>query len=217
MLRFQFLGFPVRVHWLFWLVGVLLSGALEASGREGLIRLFSFVGVLFVSILWHELGHAQAYRRYGGRPDILLYGFGGLCRAMGGYTRRQSMIISAAGPAASLCLFAITWALCRYTGVVGQSLATDWILTHLLWINGFWTLVNLLPVMPLDGGQIFRVFMANRKPRAVPVVGMIVAAVVAICAIVLPPRPMLFLAILFGFLAFRNWQQTQGTRGNSFW
>ena len=217
MLNFTIFGFPVRVHWMFWLVAVLLSGALGDPGRDALIRLVTFAGVVFVSILWHEIGHGLAFRKYGSRPTILLYGMGGLCSGSGRFTRGQSMFISAAGPAASLFLFAVAWVLWHYTGFKGASRITELILFYLLWINGFWTLVNLLPVVPLDGGHIFQAFMANKKPQIVPVVGAITAVAVAICALVLPKPPMVFLAILFGYLAFTNYQRSQGVHRGGNW
>src|SRR5438132_973156 len=75
-LNFQVLGFPVRVHPLFWLVGLLLG--LGGGGEDAGIRLVIWFAALFVSILIHELGHALMIRRFGRDAYIVLYAMGGL-------------------------------------------------------------------------------------------------------------------------------------------
>src|SRR5512146_1456782 len=72
-LRFSLLGFPVRVHPLFWLIAVLLG-----SASADLVQILIWVLVVFVSILIHELGHALAFRRYGLSSQIVLHFAGGL-------------------------------------------------------------------------------------------------------------------------------------------
>jgi Zn-dependent protease len=63
------------------------------------------------------------------------------------------MAISAAGPAAGLCLAAVAWVLSLTTqGYVPVGLS-DW-LGEWIWINLFWSLFNLIPMFPLDGGSV---------------------------------------------------------------
>lgn len=215
MFQFTLLGYPVRVHWTFWLVSAMMSGAFSMQGREMFLHLVIWVAAVFVSILWHELGHAQAHRKFGGHAEILLYSMGGLCsgRGRGLYTRHQDMWISAAGPGASLFLFGIVLAIHWFTPLASLSPIAAKLIVILLWINGFWTVVNLLPVLPLDGGQIFRAFMANRNPRIAPIVGMVVAGAVAVGGLMIG---LTFMAIFFGYLAYTNWQRSQGKHGG-FW
>ena len=72
-LRFWALGFPVRVHPFFWLVAALLG---LGDGRPQPVVIW--VGVVFVSVLVHELGHALAARYFRWPASIVLYGGGGL-------------------------------------------------------------------------------------------------------------------------------------------
>jgi stage IV sporulation protein FB len=215
MFRFTFLGFPVRVDWTFWLVSALMSGAISMTGRDMFVHLAVWIGAVFVSILWHELGHAQAFKKYGGHAEILLYSMGGLCIPIGKshHTRHESMWISAAGPGASLFLFGVVLAVHWFTPLGSSSRIAGLLIGNLLWINGFWTLVNLLPVLPLDGGQIFQAFMSNKNPSIVPQVGMVVAGLVAIYGFYIG---LFFMAIFFIYLAHSNWQRSQGTHGG-FW
>ncbi len=213
MWRFRLLGYPVRVDWTFWLVSALLSGAMSMQGRDMFVHLAAWIAVVFVSILWHELGHAQAYRKYGGHAEILLYSMGGLCQGSGRYTRHQDMWISAAGPAASICLFGIALILAWFTPLAKNSELGALVITNLLWVNGFWTLLNLMPILPLDGGHIFQAFMSNRKPRIVPVVGAVTGAGLAVLAAV---WGLYFVAFFFGYLAYTNWQRGKGVH-QGFW
>ncbi len=214
MLKFTLFGFPIRIQWMFWLIGCLLmSGLLTSPSPVALQLLLIWLVVFFISILWHELGHAFAMRHYGGRPDILLYGMGGVCSSVGRYTRRQSMIISAAGPAAGFLLALIALLVMLMLGYniswkLGFQSRTEFGFGLLLRINTFWTLLNLLPVLPLDGGNILRSFMSNTNPAIVPKIGMVTAGIAAILGFVVLNS--LFMALIFGYLAYQNWKMTQG-------
>lgn len=207
MLSFTLFGFPVRVQWMFWLIGCLLMFPLLTSPNPRALQfLVLWLIVFFVSILWHEMGHAFAMRKYGGRPEILLYGMGGVCSSAGQYTRKQSMLISAAGPAAGFLLALIALVL-SYTPLVRNG-HVAFTVEYLLWVNTFWTLMNLLPILPLDGGQILRSFMSNRNPSVVPKIGAVVAGLVAVISLVLTQR--YFMPLLFGYLAYQNWNMSKG-------
>ena len=96
-LRFSALGVPVRVHPLFWLASIVFG--IQLPPRLVVI----WVGVVFVSILIHELGHAMTIRAFGWYPLILLYTFGGLAIYQPTHRDpRKELLISLAGPAAGL-------------------------------------------------------------------------------------------------------------------
>lgn len=166
MIRFNLFGFPVVVHWMFWLMAALLGGAATASTPFQMYAVLITIGVIFVSIVVHELGHAVAMRHYGDRiVEITLYAFGGFARGSSWRTRTEDIIICAAGPAfgAALCLLA--W-------LVDRALApmNPWIvftLDRFVWINLIWTIFNLLPIYPMDGGRIsMALFGTGREGKA---------------------------------------------------
>lgn len=193
---------------MFWVVGCLLRFDLLSSQKPQDLQLLAvWLAVFLISILWHELGHAFAMRRYGGRPEVLLYGMGGLCSSAGRYTRKQSIIISAAGPAAGFVLALIVIALSQSPLNSSNFLVRE-ALGQLVIINIFWSAMNLLPIQPLDGGHILRSFMSHTEPAIVPKVGMVTAGIVAILSFVLLNSP--YMAVLFGYLAYQNWKMTQG-------
>jgi len=159
-LQFSLLGIPVRISIWFWVAGTILGfSALKA----GLPFLLAWLLVLLVSILVHELGHALTARWFGYSPSILLYHFGGLAfyQPRQNHSRARSILISLAGPGAGFILWGLTELFYRFVlprfyfdlAPNFQQLAS-FIVIQMLFINLIWGLVNLLPVLPLDGGRI---------------------------------------------------------------
>jgi membrane-associated protease RseP (regulator of RpoE activity) len=205
-LRFRFLGIPVRVHPLFWLAtAVLGSGSSETLGP-----ILIWIGCVFVSILIHEYGHGLTARLFRCHPSIVLYGMGGLCAyevERQGPWQRLAVLI--AGPGAGLLLGAIALAvdiLVSPQGSVGIR-----VVRYLEYINLFWSLVNLLPIWPLDGGQITGVVltMLNRRKGLnwTHVISLITAALLAM--FVLTRLNDMFLGIFFALFALMNYQILQ--------
>jgi stage IV sporulation protein FB len=225
-LRFSVLGIPVRVHPMFWLIGLLLG-----SSTPELSLVAIWVGCLFVSILVHELGHALAARSYGWHPDIVLHGFGGFARYSPGYgyTRKRAIWIAFAGPLAGFGLFAIVygghlwlreglasqqpWAVNLMRSNAGGGIR--FAIFQLEYINLFWGLVNLMPVFPLDGGKICFELCNGRssysgQSRAYQI-GMMAAGLMALY---FANQSRLLPALMFGSLAYQNYQSyTQAKRG----
>ncbi len=148
------------------------------------VFLLLWMAAMFLSILIHELGHALTMRWYGIRSSIVLYHFGGLAipDAFGSFGRisrirgkENQILISAAGPAAQLALAAIVivgveaagyrfadmiWPLNHFIPESNKpdvpSLVARATLYFLASPSILWALLNLVPVYPLDGGQIAR-------------------------------------------------------------
>jgi stage IV sporulation protein FB len=217
-LQFSVLGIPVRVHPLFWLIGLLLG---SATPEISLVAIW--VGCLFASILVHELGHALAARSYGWHPDIVLHGFGGFARYSPGYgyTRKRAIWIAFAGPLAGFGLYAVVlcgdlwiqagldadqaWAKTLMSSNAARGIA--FAIFQLKFINLFWGLVNLMPVFPLDGGKICFEICNGRgsysgQSRAYQI-GMMAAGLMALYFASLE---MYLAALMFGSLAYQNYQ-----------
>jgi len=161
-LNFRVAGFPVRVSPWFWIVMAMLGSNIFQD--EGPLYLLLWIACGFVSIMVHELGHAVAIRRFGSPAEISLIAFGGLARPL--YPQRSTVkriLISLAGPGAGFGLLGI---------VVVTALSLDWEsqngnvragLEYLFFMNLIWNLFNLLPIWPLDGGQVGRDLFALAK------------------------------------------------------
>ena len=203
-LRFQLFGFPVRVDPWFWLVSALLGGAswkLQQPG--GGTEVLLWVGMVFVSILWHELGHAFAMRKFGSRAEIFLYAGGGLAApSPGRFSRKEDFIVSAAGPAAGLLLGLAVWLYER--GWPPEDRLLYWSIKQMLWINVVWSLVNCLPALPLDGGHMLRALLGGGKEKVVALCGIICCAGMMIYAWV--ELRSIFVPIMFGLFLYQNVQ-----------
>ncbi len=132
-LRFQFLGFPVRISWTFWAMCIVLgygfAQGLDAQfglASPGIpVLLLIWAACLLVSILIHELGHALAFRQNRIESSIVLYFLGGLAipssnnsswRGESRMTPGQSMWVSAAGPIAQFGSALLLIAIFRFAG-----------------------------------------------------------------------------------------------------
>ena len=158
---FTFLSVPVHVSlWFFVIVGWLSFSGGDLRGGA------VWAGTIAFSILVHEYGHALVARHYRLSPQILLHGWGGLCAHDRAERDRHDALIVAAGPGAGLLLGGLTIAVGAFVlphiPHEGTSLALAIeIVSAMTFVNIFWSLVNLLPVWPLDGGQLFRLAMVQ--------------------------------------------------------
>ena len=208
MLRFSIFGFPVTVEPWFWLATALL-GMGQATGLYGLLVVLIWIFVSFVSILWHELGHAFLQRRFGGRQiNIRLHAMGGYAASDGDYTRQESRLISLAGPVAGLILGAVTWWAARTFDT--RSELVHGFLWSMIYLNIFWSLVNLLPILPMDGGRVLEASVD--KPRRWLHQVSFVCAIVAGVALFAYFHSLFFL-VFFGYMAYRNYVGMQSAFG----
>lgn len=143
---------PIRIHPIFW-VFVLLISALNA---ETPFQFFSWVLVIFVSVLVHEMGHALTALAFGQKVRIDLLGFGGLTHRYGARLKAwKDFLIVLNGPLAGIALCLFSYFL--LTRPVGYSPNSLYLLQLFFYANVFWTIVNLIPVQPLDGGHLLRI------------------------------------------------------------
>ena len=159
-------GIPIRLHItiLFFLLPALTQRALGLS-----VALEFAVGIV-LSILIHELGHALAAKRYGLTGlSIMLHGFGGFAMSRGPRTPRQALIIALTGPGATfalglLCLLVGNGGL-RSSSLDSPALQQFAIVHSLGRLNILLGFLNLIPVLPWDGGQAFQAILAHRMPE----------------------------------------------------
>jgi Zn-dependent protease len=182
LLRFRVLGVPVRVEVGFLLMTVLLAG----DRRNAPEALGLWFGVVFVSVLLHEMGHALVGRRFGLTPDVRLYGWGGLTSWTAGehpgHARR--LAISVAGPLVGMAVGLAAY-LARGGGPGGGRLAV--VLDDLVWASGVWGVINLAPLLPLDGGNALEAAWGMVAPlsaeQGARVVSCIAGLALGLCAL----------------------------------
>jgi Zn-dependent protease len=211
-LRFSLFGIPVRVHPLFWLVGVLF-GWDAADFNLTLI----WVGCCFVSILVHELGHALSAQAFGWPPEIVLYALGGFATFVPtwGYTLLRAIAVLLAGPGAGFLLFGLVNALVKMMELNGTTpnYYTGVMFANLVFINLWWGLVNLLPVYPLDGGQISRELFTHWQGRRGVTNSLRLSLISGVgVALLAYTSGQTYAAILFAVLAIESFQALQQDR-----
>lgn len=134
------------------------AGEFGLEGRLAWLAGFSMTLLLFASVLLHELGHSLAARAQGiAVTAITLFPFGGIASiAQESKTPRQAFWVAIAGPAVSFVLFLLLlWlSLVLPDQPIAQSLKA--LLGNLANINFVMALFNLLPGLPLDGGQVLK-------------------------------------------------------------
>ncbi|MFO0918397.1 MAG: site-2 protease family protein [Planctomycetaceae bacterium] len=211
-LQFHLGRIPVRVHPGFWLVGII-----GGWNPEDFRITFIWVVCLFASILIHELGHALTAEAFDWPSEILLYHFGGLAFSQRYHnnTPWRSIAVSLAGPGAGFAFYALIQAVVLFAG------RTAWMrdpyvreaILQLSYINLWWGLVNLAPVLPLDGGRVCESFLEwlrvrNAEQRVLQI-SLIVGGLMAWWFLTHHNR---FAGMLFLFLTLNNFSSLQETR-----
>jgi Zn-dependent protease len=234
-LNFQLFGIPVRVHPFFWIMAAFL-GIQDRGARELLV----WVLAVFVGVLVHELGHAGTMRAFGLWPWVTFFGLGGLTsvnpalvqRSRAGGTGAQ-IVISLAGPMAGFVLAAVILAIVWVSGrhvlfvfpnpvpFVSNIRPPEFkeFIWDLMAVSIYWGILNLLPIYPLDGGQVVREILVAFSPHggivASLLLSMIGAGVLALVGIVVLRDT--FLGLFFGYLAYSSYATLQAYQHRGPW
>ena len=155
-MQFRLLGIPVHVSSAFWIIALLIS-----ARHETMALVAATMAVVFVAVLVHELGHALVARAFGAAPAIVLHSFGGTTSIQGvRLPRGRNLLVTAAGPFAGFALGALVVLVNRLL----PSTDAFWVEMYkqTLFVTFGWGVLNLLPVLPMDGGLILRDLLGPR-------------------------------------------------------
>lgn len=152
-MRFSFFGFPITITAASLLISALigfsfgLSTGVPGAGAVGAV-------IVFGSIFLHELGHAFATRAVGAEvAELQMNGLGGfVARVPMPISAPASLFVTAAGPAVNLALYLVAKILIAM-GFSHYAVQLVAIFNMLLLI------LNLLPIVPLDGGRILHAIL----------------------------------------------------------
>jgi len=207
-LNFEWLGIPVLVKPEHFLIAALFG---FLNHRFNVISVLLFIPIVFSGVLFHEMGHALAGRRFGERPFVELNGWGGLTHWLRGYefSRGKSIFVAFAGPLVGIVIGSITLAVNMFLPSATPTLVRV-TLADIAFVNLGWALFNLMPIYPLDGGKIARdVFghFVGTRGAAWSHASSIGVGVLLIALALLGNQ--IFVVILIGQLVYMNWQQLQ--------
>jgi Zn-dependent protease len=140
-------GAPVRLHWTLPIGAYLFGQGRFAPG--------SWLG-FFLVVLLHEIGHARVVRRYGLRVvSIDVHALGGACRWAGEPTPVQRARIACGGVNVQVVLLFATVLALWLLGPAGTPVL-DQLAGAFTVVNGWILVLNLIPVHPLDGVEIWK-------------------------------------------------------------
>lgn len=214
---FRLAGIDVFLHWSWFLVA-----AYEVTDRAGRYTSLTWNVLEYVSlfgiVLMHEFGHALACRQVGGKANqIVLWPLGGVAYVAPPQRPGAMLWSIAAGPLVNVALLPVLtllWLVSRSWGWEETMPNTAAYLWHLNIINGILLGFNLLPVYPLDGGQMLRSLLwfalgRTRSLMVTSVLGMV--GVVLLFLIALWMRSLPF-GIMTGFILLNCWGGLQQAR-----
>jgi Zn-dependent protease len=215
---FRVAGVGVYLHWTWLLMAYVVIKILPDKYDRPVWKLVEFLAV-FAVVLLHEFGHALACRSVGGEADtIVLWPLGGVAFVRPPQRPGAVLWSIAAGPLVNVFLVPVTGglALLYYLLQAGEGKPSDvgYFLYSLAFINLITLAFNLLPIYPLDGGQIFRAllwFFTDRETSllVVSVVGLLggagLAGIAVLAALAIGEPFFLWFVILGAFLAVQSW------------
>jgi Zn-dependent protease len=220
---FRAAGISVYLHWSWllwaWVVITLYPERYQAPAW----KVVEYVS-LFAIVLLHEFGHAFACRSVGGRADrIVLWPLGGVAYVAPPPRPGAFLWSIAAGPLVNLLLFAasiLLWIAVPDCISWDHGWSQRWpedvadpnrFLSTMAVLNAFMLLFNLLPIFPLDGGQILQGLLwfgvgRLRSLQLASLTGIVLGGLGFLCSLVLPfGLPGILLAFLAAFIAFHSY------------
>src|SRR6266850_456403 len=156
---FRVAGINVFLHWTWFLVAAYEIQGRTRSYSSLVWNVLEYLS-LFVIVTMHEFGHALACRQVGGKADqIVLWPLGGVAYVDPPQRPGATLWSIAAGPLVNVALLFVLTPLLMVSRELGWPEAMpnlhNWVFA--VWsINLGLLIFNLLPVYPLDGGQILR-------------------------------------------------------------
>lgn len=207
---FRFAGIDLFLHWSWFLVA-----AFEIESRT---RSYSSLSwnvaeylALFLIVMLHEYGHALACRSVGGQANrIVLWPLGGVAYVNPPQRPGATLWSIAAGPLVNVALvviLAVPVILTRATGWAATMPNARALLWAIFWINAALLIFNLLPIYPLDGGQILRALLWFVLGRARSLWAATIVGFIGVAGLILFAAYMrsTWYVILAGFILLNCW------------
>lgn len=195
---------PISIYPFFWILAVGI----------GWLNTFNFLGtaiwtaVILISVLVHEYGHALTAMFFGQRAQIDLVAFGGVTKRYGPKPKLwQEFIIVMNGPLAGFLLGAFAYYL-----ATDSSTSIGYAIFVAFYVNIFWTILNLVPILPLDGGKLLSIVLESifglRGLKTALFLSLIFAAVFGLIFFAFKVFFVGAIFLMLGFENYRSWKES---------
>ena len=214
---FRLWGIDVHLHWSWFLVAVYSISTRIPNYSTPVWGALEYLA-LFLIVLLHEFGHALACRQVGGTSDqIVLWPLGGVAYVAPPSRPGATLWSIAAGPLVNVALVPVLLGLVTLSRRAGWSADVpdlDRLLRAVSFINLSLLVFNLLPVYPLDGGQILRSllwypFGKARSLMVATVIGFVGGAALVALAVWMTS---IWIGVMAFFLLSYCWRSFQQAR-----
>ena len=169
-------GIEIRIHLTFFFLPFFVWSAESAiQDSATAVRALGLVGIIFVSVILHELGQAWVARREQvPTKGIILLPIGGVTIQDEGQvvpdsasTWDRDLRIAAAGPAVNLAIAGaaalVLLAVAPGIPLTAKPLVDPGNLPRsVVWLNVYLAVLNLLPAYPVDGGRVLRSYFSRQ-------------------------------------------------------
>ena len=198
----------ISISPIFWIFAALLGYFMSKS----VLGTFIWVIVIFVSVLFHEFGHAILAILFKQTPRIQLIALGGVTSYPGKNLKYyQQFLIVLFGPLFGFVLFLVASLLLKSDFFTNKVIL--YFLLNMKWANLFWSIINLFPILPMDGGQLLRIvlekFFGIKGFKYSLLIGFILSAFLALLFFALRSYLAGSIFFLFAFQSFEMYRQSR--------
>jgi len=198
----------LRIQPVFWML-VFLIAAINSDFSP--IGILVWAIIIFISVVVHEFGHALTAVAFGQKAHIDLVAFGGLTHRHGPHLNLwQEFLIVLNGPLAGL---ALAYA-CHFLSImIGDKSPFLYSIFEIGFIaNIYWTIFNLLPMQPLDGGHLLRIVFEGLFGLRGLKISLFISLVASLllCVILLMTKFFLLgiFLMMFSYENYRSWKNS---------
>ncbi len=210
-LSFRLFGIPIQVNAFFLLTAIVLGP--RGQEQPWLPLVIAWVVIVFASVLLHELGHAFAARAFGRSPAVRLHAFGGVTSWRGSLSPGRRILVTLAGPGVGIATGVLALVAMIALAAMERHGLPARLVQYVVWVNLGWGLLNLIPMLPLDGGVVMaaglEAISRDRGQAIARVISLLLAVGFAILAL-LTAWP--YGAILCALFAYTNFEALRSAR-----
>lgn len=152
-MTFYFFKIPIQIRLSFCILLLFFTDYYKNPSIENLVITL----ILVLGIFIHELGHAFTARYFNATPSVVLHCFGGTTTYNQSIEIKKQMLVILNGPLLQATLVIIPYFFLKLCPTSNDY--TRFILNSSIRLNSIIILLNILPIFPLDGGQLLKYFL----------------------------------------------------------